>query len=192
MTKKRLDKARGQTRVNIGMDFSTLARRTEGVEGLKSDAVSTNNSHVGCLHCFGGSGFGGRPEERGSWIFSKSSLLLLVSPTLPALALNLSCVLVWKKDRLKMLLIVDEYTIAVTVWVLFFMIDFALPGSTCTCWCPSMWWGRWPVSSLNSLTWALNSSSTWDGKNTLGGYCNGEIWLPLLLLVAAYYQELLC
>ncbi len=48
-TKTRLDKVRDQTRVNIGMDFSTVARRTEGVEGLKSDAVSTNNSHVGCL-----------------------------------------------------------------------------------------------------------------------------------------------
>ncbi len=31
--------------------FSTM-ERTEGVEGLKSDAVSTNNSHVGCLCSF--------------------------------------------------------------------------------------------------------------------------------------------
>ncbi len=35
-TKKRLGKARGQTRVRE-------------LKGLKSDAVSTNNSHVGCL-----------------------------------------------------------------------------------------------------------------------------------------------
>ncbi len=46
-TKKRLGKARGQTRVNIDMAFQWW--RTEGVKGLKSDAVSTNNSHVGCL-----------------------------------------------------------------------------------------------------------------------------------------------
>ncbi len=47
--KKRLEKARGQTRVNIGMDFSTLPRITEGAEWLKSDAVSINNSHAGGL-----------------------------------------------------------------------------------------------------------------------------------------------
>lgn len=40
----------------------------------------------------------------------------------------------------------------------------ALPGRTWTCWCPSMWWGRWPVSSTNRATWALNSSSTYGGK----------------------------
>ncbi len=45
-----MDKARGQTRVNISVDFKrTINERTEGVEWLKSDAVSTNNSHVGCL-----------------------------------------------------------------------------------------------------------------------------------------------
>lgn len=49
----------------------------------------------------------------------------------------------------------------------FFFLWWTLPGSTWTCWCPSMWWGRWPVSSLNSLTWALNSCSTWEGKTHL-------------------------
>ena len=47
-----------------------------------------------------------------------------------------------------------------------------LPGSTWICWCPSMWWGKCPVSSLNSLTWALNSSSTWENKNLLWDQCN--------------------
>ncbi len=48
VTKKRLDKARGQTRVNIVMDFQQC-RELRELKGLKSDALSTNNSHVGCL-----------------------------------------------------------------------------------------------------------------------------------------------
>lgn len=35
-----------------------------------------------------------------------------------------------------------------------------LPGRTWTCWCPSMWGGRWPVSSWNSSTWAFSSCFT--------------------------------
>ncbi len=47
-TKKRLDKARGQTRVSISMAFQWWQELRE-LKGLKSDAVSTNSSHIGCL-----------------------------------------------------------------------------------------------------------------------------------------------
>lgn len=41
-----------------------------------------------------------------------------------------------------------------------------LPGSTCTCWWPSMWLGRWPVSSQKCFTWALSSTSTCQSDKT--------------------------
>ncbi len=117
---KRLDKARGQTRVNISMVSSD--QQTNRGSWRTEKWHCEYYSHVGCLHslwwclvldmvsydndallwtrppavvrqcafvCFGGCGFGGEAWGRGGGcIFSKCSLLLLVSSTLPTLALS--------------------------------------------------------------------------------------------------------
>ncbi len=54
---------------------------------------SSSSSQAVRVCVFWGSGFGERPERGCGWILSKSSLLLLVSPTLPTLALSLISVI---------------------------------------------------------------------------------------------------
>ncbi len=49
---------------------------------------SSSSSQAVRVRVFWGSDFGGRPEGGGGRILSKSSLLVLVSPTLPTIALK--------------------------------------------------------------------------------------------------------
>lgn len=75
----------------------------------------------------------------------------------------------------------------------FFLWNCTLPGNTCTCWCPSIWKGRWPVKSLKSATWALNSSSTWGKRKKVGRWeilpCHICTWCHVNPLMVNNYKE---